>query len=164
VGNGPRSSALVAGFTTEHRQLELELAALKDTEDALLFPSGYAANVAVLTVLAGPTHQQQQQQQQMVVFSDELNHASIIDGARLAVRTSGSTGSTGSTAGAVQLMVYRHNDLVHLQQLLEGTPAAARKMVVTDSLFSMDGDFADLRVRQSVEAAVAFRQARQPGH
>jgi len=80
-----------------------------------------------------------------------------------AVGSASSTGSTGSTAGAVQLVVYRHNDLAHLQQLLEGTPAAARKMVVTDSLFSMDGDFADLRVRQSVEA-VAFRQARQPGH
>eukprot|EP00775_Hariotina_reticulata_P014116 gene14116-14245_t len=88
VGSGPRSSALVAGFTTEHRQLELELAALKGTQDALL---------------------------------------------------------AGSTAGAVQLVVYRHNDLAHLRQLLDSVPAAARKLVVTDSLFSMDGDFADLR-------------------
>jgi 8-amino-7-oxononanoate synthase len=129
VGCGPRSSALVAGFTSEHRQLELELAALKGTQDALLFPTGYAANVAVLAVLASassapgapaeaavpsvqrqqqlqqqPLHQserlrqlqphqgaqqQQQQQPQVVVLSDELNHASIIDGARLAARAGG---------------------------------------------------------------------------
>jgi 7-keto-8-aminopelargonate synthetase-like enzyme len=109
VGCGPRSSALVAGFTTEHRQLELELAALKGTQDALLFPTGYAANVAVVAVLAAASstgaaeagasgqqqpQQQQQQQQvqqqpQVVVLSDELNHASIIDGARLAARAGG---------------------------------------------------------------------------
>jgi hypothetical protein len=86
-------------------------------------------------------HQQQQQQQQatspeVVIFSDELNHASIIDGARLAARG----------GGAVRLEVYRHSDLSHLEQLLRSCPAGARTLVVTDGLFSMDGDFADLRV------------------
>lgn len=70
-----------------------------------------------------------------MIFSDELNHASIIDGARLACRGPG-----------VVLQVYRHNDLRHLAQLLEAAPARARKLVVTDSLFSMDGDYADLQV------------------
>jgi flagellar motor protein MotB len=101
-------------------------------------------------------HQQQQQQQQewqqqqqergragaaprVVIFSDELNHASIIDGARLAAR--------GGGGGAVQLRVYRHSDLRHLEELLGSCPAGVRKIVVTDGLFSMDGDFADLRVR-----------------
>jgi 8-amino-7-oxononanoate synthase len=69
-----------------------------------------------------------------VIFSDELNHASIIDGARLAVR------------GGGRLQVYRHNDMAHLEQLLGRCPTGARKLVVTDSLFSMDGDFADLKV------------------
>jgi 8-amino-7-oxononanoate synthase len=69
-----------------------------------------------------------------MIFSDELNHASIIDGARLAVR------------GGGRLQVYRHNDMAHLEQLLGSCRAGARKLVVTDSLFSMDGDFADLRV------------------
>jgi 8-amino-7-oxononanoate synthase len=114
---------------------------LKGTQDALLFPTGFAANTAVVSVLAaaGAAGQQQQQQQQqepqVVIFSDELNHASIIDGARLAVRGSG-----------VALQVYRHNDMTHLEQLLRAAPGAARKLVVTDSLFSMDGDYADLQV------------------
>lgn len=145
VGSGPRSSALVGGFTAAHRQLELALARLKGTQDALLFPTGFAANTAVVSVLAAASsssstrqhHQQQRRQQEpkVVIFSDELNHASIIDGARLACRGPGSV-----------LQVYRHNDLRHLAQLLEVAPARARKLVVTDSLFSMDGDYADLQV------------------
>jgi 8-amino-7-oxononanoate synthase len=154
VGNGPRSSALVGGFTAAHRQLELTLAKLKGTEDALLFPTGFAANTAVVSVLgtaaASSTSsssslqqqlQQQQQQQEgpdVVIFSDELNHASIIDGARLATRGPGTV-----------LQVYRHNDMRHLEQLLLAAPVAARKLVVTDSLFSMDGDYADLKVCRS---------------
>ena len=167
VGSGPRSSALVGGFTLLHRQLEVALARLKGTEDALLFPTGYAANTAVVSVLAAgaavgpaaaaspqhPTHpqqqqpmqqrvllqpqhlQQQQEEPEVVIFSDELNHASIIDGARLASRGPG-----------VTLQVYRHNDMSHLEQLLAAAPERARKLVATDSLFSMDGDYADLQV------------------
>ena len=78
---GPRSSALVGGYTEMHQQLEASLAALKGTEDCLLFSSGFAANLAVVSALC--------QGSDAVVFSDELNHASIIDGCRLAVRAKG---------------------------------------------------------------------------
>ncbi|KAI8474092.1 MAG: pyridoxal phosphate-dependent transferase [Monoraphidium minutum] len=184
-GMGPRSSALVCGWTTEHRALELDIARLKGTEDCLLFPTGYAANMAVLTVLAaaadapgggggggGTATQQGQQQQagqqqhggqqqqhqgqqqgqgQVVIFSDELNHASIIDGARLACR-----GAGGGGTGGARLVVYRHGDLGHLEQLLGSCPAGARKLVVTDGLFSMDGDFADLRGLARLRARHGF--------
>ncbi|WIA11309.1 hypothetical protein OEZ85_011432 [Tetradesmus obliquus] len=183
VGCGPRSSALVAGFTSEHRQLELELAALKGTQDALLFPTGYAANVAVVAVLAsisnvagavpanaaipvlqqqpqqqqGMQPQQQQQQQpqpQVVVLSDELNHASIIDGARLAARA----------GGQVSLQVYRHNDMQHLETLLAAVAPGTRCLVVTDSLFSMDGDFADLQGLAALRRRYGFLLAVDEAH
>lgn len=84
---GPRSSALVGGYTQLHQDLEASLAQLKGTEDCLLFSSGFAANLAVVSALS--------QGQEAVIFSDELNHASIIDGCRLAVR------------GKASLKVYR---------------------------------------------------------
>lgn len=74
VGLGPRSSALVGGYTADHRDLEMDLAQLKGTEDCLLFPNGYAANLATMATLGGSSD--------TFVFSDELNHASIIDGVR----------------------------------------------------------------------------------
>ena len=120
-GSGPRSSAHVCGHTEAHRRLELALAALKATEAAVLFPTGFAANLAVLSALASPS---------TAIFSDALNHASIVDGARLAARS-------GAT-----VHVYRHADLDHLESLLR-TSASARKLIVSDSLFSMDGDVAD---------------------
>ncbi|MDX1631811.1 MAG: 8-amino-7-oxononanoate synthase [Thermoanaerobaculia bacterium] len=122
-GLGPRASALVCGHTREHRALEEELAELKETECALLFPTGFAANTAVLAALAGD--------REAAIFSDTLNHASIIDGCRMAAR-----------AGA-ELHVYRHGDVEHLARLLEGSDRP-RKLIVTDSLFSMDGDLAPL--------------------
>jgi 8-amino-7-oxononanoate synthase len=122
-GSGPRSSALVCGHTDAHAELESGLAELKGCESALLFPTGFAANLAVVGTLAdGPG---------AAVFSDELNHASIVDGARLAAR-----------AGA-SVHIYRHNDLGHLEALLAAS-AAPRKLIVSDSLFSMDGDLADV--------------------
>jgi len=124
-GSGPRSSALVCGHTEFHQQLAAALARLKGTESALLFPTGFAANLAVLGTLAvGPS---------CAIFSDELNHASIVDGARLAARGADAT-----------LQIYRHNDLDHLQTLLARS-AAPRKLIISDSLFSMDGDLADCR-------------------
>ena len=79
---GPRSSALVGGYTQMHQDLEMSLAKLKGTQDCLLFSSGFAANLAVVSALS--------QGQDAVIFSDELNHASIIDGCRLAVRSKAS--------------------------------------------------------------------------
>lgn len=143
-GMGPRASGVVAGGQTHyHRALERELAALKKTEDAVLFPTGFAANVAVVSALAG-LGSPSSNNNNVVILSDELNHASIVDGARLAARASGGGGGASSPA-SVTIRVYRHNDLAHLEQLLTD-PATkhARKMVVTDTLFSMDGDFADL--------------------
>ena len=122
-GSGPRSSALVCGYTPFHEELEASLAALKGSEDALLFPTGFAANMSVLGTLAdGPG---------CAIFSDELNHASIVDGARLAARGAGAS-----------LHIYRHNDLNHLESLLQSS-SAPRKLIISDSLFSMDGDLAD---------------------
>ena len=123
-GCGPRSSALVCGYTDAHAALEAGLAQLKGTEDALLFPTGFAANLAVMGALASSPS--------CAIFSDELNHASIVDGARLACKGAGAA-----------LHVYRHNDLDHLESLLEQS-AAERKLIVSDSLFSMDGDVADV--------------------
>lgn len=123
-GCGPRASALVSGYTHAHRALESELAALKGSEEALVLPTGYAANLAVLGALADSPA--------CAIFSDELNHASIVDGARLAARGAGAA-----------LHVYRHCDLAHLAELLAAS-AAPRKLIVSDSLFSMDGDYADV--------------------
>eukprot|EP00899_Mesostigma_viride_P019539 jgi/Mesvir1/27587/Mv07332-RA.1 len=131
LGLGPRASALVCGYTTLHQQLEQALAKLKGTEDCLLFPTGFAANLAVVTALCAPGRAWREGGA-VAIFSDELNHASIIDGTALARFRYGA-----------ELHVYRHNDLRHLEALLRESQAA-RKVVITDSLFSMDGDVADL--------------------
>jgi len=147
-GCGPRSSALVCGYTDGHAQLEAALAALKGCEDALLFPTGFAANMAVINTLADGS--------ECAVFSDALNHASIVDGARLAARGTSTrarardrpTNRRALTArlalrsrrtGGASLHIYRHNDLAHLESLLAAS-RAPRKLIVSDSLFSMDGD------------------------
>jgi glycine C-acetyltransferase/8-amino-7-oxononanoate synthase len=124
-GVGAGASRLVSGTMTIHRRLEEALAAFKGTEDALLFGSGYLANVGVVSALAGPG---------AVVFSDELNHASIIDGCRL---------SRAAT------FVYDHGDVEHLawglrHELGPAHPGGSRGVIVTDSVFSMDGDVAPL--------------------
>ncbi|KAL3893918.1 MAG: hypothetical protein SGPRY_013958, partial [Prymnesium sp.] len=121
-GCGPRASPLVCGHTSAHRALETELAALKGSEEAALFPSGFSANLAVLGAFGSSPD--------VAIFSDAWNHASIVDGARLAAR------------GGAELHVYRHSDLSHLNTLLSSC-AKPRKLVISDSLFSMDGDFAD---------------------
>lgn len=121
-GLGPRGSALVCGRTSDHAALERDLARLVGTEAALLLPSGWAANAGTLAALADEA---------LGIFSDQLNHASLIEGCRLAER-----------AGA-EVRVYRHLDLEHLESLLEAS-TKTRKLVVTDSVFSMDGDEAPL--------------------
>ncbi len=122
VGLGPRGSALICGYTDAHDALSRELAALKGTQTALLTPTGFAANLCALGALGAPG---------VAIFSDALNHASLIDGARLARR-----------AGAT-VHVYRHADLGHLSELLDASDAP-RKIIATDSVFSMDGDVAPL--------------------
>jgi 8-amino-7-oxononanoate synthase len=118
-GVGAGASRLVSGTMTIHRRLEDALAAFKDREATLLYGSGYLANVGVVSALAGKDE---------IVFSDELNHASIIDGCRLA---------------RAETVVYRHNDVEHLAWCMQRAGARA-SVVVTDSVFSMDGDVAPL--------------------
>jgi glycine C-acetyltransferase/8-amino-7-oxononanoate synthase len=120
-GVGAGASRLVSGSMTIHRRLEERLAAFEHTESCLLFGSGYLANLGVIGALAGPGD---------AVFSDELNHASIIDGCRLS---------------RAEVVVYRHRDIEHLDwSLRKHGERAARRLIVTDSVFSMDGDIAPL--------------------
>jgi 8-amino-7-oxononanoate synthase len=119
-GVGSGASRLVVGDTTAHQRLEARLAAFERSEAALLFNSGYAANVGTLQALVGPED---------AVFSDALNHASLIDGCRLS---------------RARTVVYPHADVEALARALASTPAR-RRLVVTDSVFSMDGDHAPLR-------------------
>lgn len=118
-GTGAGASRLVTGDRPVHEELERELASWKGTERAVLFPTGFAANLGVLTTLGTAGVQ---------LYSDELNHASIIDGTRLA--------RAGST-------VYAHGDLGGLDEALRRT-SAQPGLVVSDTVFSMDGDMADL--------------------
>ncbi|WP_457755380.1 aminotransferase class I/II-fold pyridoxal phosphate-dependent enzyme [Thermovibrio ammonificans] len=120
-GAGSGASRLVSGSFTVHRELEKELARLKKTEDALLFSTGYMANVGVISALAGKGD---------LILSDSLNHASIIDGCRLS---------------RADVLVYNHCDLEHLESLLKENRGRYRRcFLVTDSVFSMDGDLAPL--------------------
>jgi 8-amino-7-oxononanoate synthase len=123
-GAGAGSARLVTGGLVLHDELEARLAAFKGTEAALLFSSGYLANLGTVSALVGPGD---------AVFSDSLNHASIIDGCRLS---------------KADVHVYRHADADDLARRLGAwrrtTGPAARALVVTDSVFSMDGDVAPL--------------------
>jgi 8-amino-7-oxononanoate synthase len=118
-GTGSGASRLVTGTRPVHHELEAALADWQRTERALVFPTGYAANLAVLQVFAGPD---------ATIFSDELNHASLIDGSR---------------ASRAQTQTFMHNDLKHLESLLSS--ASGKKIVVTEAVFSMDGDSPDLQ-------------------
>ena len=123
-GQGARGSALICGYSDEHARLEFALAQHEGKACALLTPTGYAANVATLTALASSPD--------VTIFSDSLNHASIIDGVALARR-----------AGA-RLCVFAHGDLAQLRDQLQRCDSP-RKLIVTDGVFSMDGDLAPLR-------------------
>lgn len=121
-GVGSGASRLVSGSMSLHHRLEESLAAFKGSEAALLFNSGYAANNGIIQGLFRPGDR---------IFSDELNHASIIDGCRL--------------SGA-QVEVYPHNDVAALGELMRKLPRSSdeRWLIVTDGVFSMDGDMASL--------------------
>ncbi|GMA62797.1 8-amino-7-oxononanoate synthase [Alicyclobacillus fastidiosus] len=119
-GTGASGSRLITGTTELHLQLESALAELKHTEAALVFNTGYMANLAALSCLVGTED---------VIFSDELNHASIIDGCR---------------QSKASVVVYRHNDMDDLRRKLEDTPVSGERLIVTDGVFSMGGDLANL--------------------
>jgi len=138
-GVGAGASRLVSGTMEVHRELEARLAAFKRTSSGVLFGAGYLANVGVISALAGAGQ---------VVFSDELNHASIIDGCRLS---------------RASVFVYRHRDLEHLEW---GMAQAAGRgaLIVTDSVFSMDGDVAPLAGIVSLARAHGVRVVVDEAH
>jgi 5-aminolevulinate synthase len=121
-GAGSGGSRNIGGTNHRHVELERELADWHGKDAALLFTSGYAANDGALTVIAGTPGD-------TVVFSDELNHASIIDGLRHSRATK---------------RIFRHNDVKHLARLLAETDPALPKMIVLESVYSMSGDIAPL--------------------
>jgi 8-amino-7-oxononanoate synthase len=120
-GFGSGSARLVCGNSDEHVQLEKELARFKKTASALVFSSGYMANVGVLSALCG---------REDIIFSDKLNHASILDGCVLS---------------RAELKRYPHRDVNTLAGLLSKAHGFRRKLIVTDTVFSMDGDVAPIK-------------------
>jgi 8-amino-7-oxononanoate synthase len=141
-----KGSLLVSGFSHHHEELEHKLLELKGLcgragACALLFPSGYAANLS-LGMSLGTLHPGQDASQRIHIFSDSLNHASIIDGIMYAK-------ARGRGKGKEELLlhIYKHNDVDDLRHQLDATPTSegALKVVFTESVFSMDGDICPLR-------------------
>ena len=120
-GTGSGGSRLVSGSSDLHAELEKKIAEFKSSEAAILFSSGYLANVGTIAALVGEGD---------TVFSDELNHASIIDGCRLSRAT---------------VQVYPHLDVDSLNRMVSRSRGGGKKLIVTDTVFSMDGDLTDLR-------------------
>lgn len=119
-GTGSGGSRLVSGSSDIHRKLEDRIASFKKTEAAILFSSGYLANIGTISALVGRGD---------AIYSDELNHASIIDGCRLS---------------HAETKVYRHCDVEYLDYLISRDRIHSKKLIVTDTVFSMDGDIAPL--------------------
>ena len=120
LGVGTGSVRTIAGTMAIHMELERRLADFKKTEAAVVFQSGFAANAGTVAAILSKDD---------YVISDELNHASIIDGARLSRAT---------------IKVFPHRDVEAARKILQDLPAAARKLVITDGVFSMDGDLGAL--------------------
>lgn len=144
-GAGATASRLIIGHDSATNMLEEQIAKWKETESALLFPNGYMANLGVLSTLL---HRHDG------VFSDRLNHASIVDGIRL--------------SGAAHFR-YQHNEMDHLEALLKRAEIKGikRKLIVTDSVFSMDGDVAPLQdlifLKTKYDAALMVDEAHAGG-
>ena len=119
-GFGAGASRLVSGSSALHHELERRLALFKGAESAIVFNSGYAANTGIIPSVVGEGD---------VVLSDGMNHASIVDGCRLS---------------KADVHVYRHNDVGHVEEILKKQLTVRRKLIVTDGVFSMDGDIAPL--------------------
>ena len=142
-GAGAGAARLISGSLPPHQDLESALAQFKGTEAALTFSSGYLANIGTIPALI---------EQGGLILADRLCHASLIDGCRLS---------------AADFRVYRHNDTGHLQSLLAKRRRARRTLIVTDGLFSMDGDLAPLpelsRLAQAYEADLYIDDAHGTG-
>lgn len=119
-GIGPAAVRTIAGTTTLHKKLEEKLAEFKKAEAVITFQSGFIANLAVIPALTGEGD---------YIFSDELNHASIIDGCRLS---------------KAEVIRFAHANASDLEEKLKSVPAESKKLVITDGVFSMDGDIAPL--------------------
>ena len=119
-GAGSGAARLITGTLPPHVALERHLAAFKGTEDALVWATGYMANVGTVSALAGKGD---------AIFSDELNHASIVDGCRLS---------------KADVFIYRHNDMDDLAAKIAAAGPRRRRLAVSDAVFSMDGDLLDL--------------------
>ncbi len=143
AGVGSRASALVVGRTEWHARLEETLAKFEGQEAAILFPTGYAANVGTIAAMVDEND---------VVFCDRLNHASLIDGCRLS---------------SAKLRVFRHSELETLERELHKSTEFRRRLIVTDAVFSMDGDVAPLRelcdLAERFEANVLVDEAHGTG-
>ena len=142
-GAGAGAARLISGSLPPHQALESALAQFKRTEAALTFSSGYLANIGTIPALIG---------QGGLILADRLCHASLIDGCRLS---------------RADFRVYRHNDTEHLQSLLSRRRGKRRTLIVTDGLFSMDGDLAPLpelsRLAQEYEADLYVDDAHGTG-
>ena len=121
LGVGSGSVRTIAGTMELHMELERKIAAFKKTEASVVFQSGFAANAGTVSAILG---------KEDLILSDELNHASIIDGARLSRAT---------------IKVFPHRDTAALERLLEETKSFPRRLVITDGVFSMDGDVAPMK-------------------
>jgi 8-amino-7-oxononanoate synthase len=143
-GVGAGASRLISGTMTIHRRLEERLAEFAGRQSSLLFGSGYLANLGVIGALAGPGD---------TVFSDELNHASIVDGCRLS---------------RAEVVVYKHCDPEHLLWSMRRhsgrRDGQERRLIVTDSIFSMDGDIAPLQELVELAQAAGARIAVDEAH
>lgn len=142
-GAGAGAARLVSGSLPPHQELESALAQFKGTEAALTYSSGYLANIGTIPALIG---------QGGLILADRLCHASLFDGCRLS---------------AADFRIYRHNDIDHLQSLLAKKNRTRRALIVTDGLFSMDGDLAPLpelsRLARDYEADLYIDDAHGTG-
>ncbi len=120
-GVGTGASRLLCGGSKLHKELEKLLCKFKSSEAAVVLNSGYTANISLIPALA---------KEEDVIFSDELNHASLIDGCRLS---------------RAKRIIYRHNDMEHLKELIRKTPCEGQRIIITDTVFSMDGDLAPIK-------------------